>query len=143
MIKKNQNPGLLQRCRFLLFPVLCFCVLQGNAAQADSIYTFAPADSEFIMKVGRINGEIIISLSMDSNVVFDYMCIERKVYFENSFSQCRYIAYDEVKSKAWVIIKKDRYPYSQQADILYRIKYVTKDGAMRIFPAVFLPSVKD
>ena len=143
MIRTVQYQDFLDRGRFLVFWVLCFCSLQGMAHPADSTYSFVAPDSEFVLKVARVKSEIVISVSVDSNVVFDYMCIERKVYFETSFSQCRYITYDEIKSKAWIIVRKDRYPYSAQADILYRIKYVTKDGVMRIFPSVFLPSVKD
>jgi hypothetical protein len=129
-----------------LFLALLLCNLAAKSQKADTPQSesssFMPADSEFIMQVSRINNEVVISLTFNDSLVFDYVSIERRAEFNGEFSQCKYISYDEVKTKGRHLVKKDTYAYAAANDVLYRIKLVTKEGAQRIFPAIDLPSVK-
>jgi len=92
------------------------------------------------MEVSRAKNEVIVSLTFKDSLVFDYVAIERKADFNQEFSQCGYIGYDELKAKGRHIIKKDIYPYPGSSDVLYRIKLATVEGATRIYPAVSLPA---
>jgi hypothetical protein len=112
-----------------------------NPPQSESS-SFVPVDSEFIMQVSRINNEVVISITFNDSLVFDYAAIERKAEFNGEFSQCKYISYEEVKTKGRHLVKKDTYAYAGANNVLYRLKLVTKDGAQRIFPAINLPAVK-
>ncbi len=103
--------------------------------------SFTPVDSEFMMQVSRIRNEVIITITFNDSLVFDYAAIERKADFNAEFSQCKYISYDEVKTKGRHLVKKDTYAYAGANDVMYRIKLVTREGAQRIFPAINLPAV--
>jgi len=125
----------------LLFCAITVKAQTEPAPQAESL-TFVPVDSEFIMQVARINNEVVISLTFNDSLVFDYVSIERKAEFNGEFSQCKYISYDELKTKGRHMVKKDTYAYAGANDVQYRLKLVTKEGAQRIFPAINLPAVK-
>ena len=105
-------------------------------------YSFAPADSQFVFTLSRQKSEVIISLTFNDSLVFDYVAIERKADFNQEFSQCKYITYDEVKTKGRHLVKHDTYAYPASSDVLYRIKMGTAEGAIRIYPAVTMPAVK-
>ena len=143
LIKVLDNLFSIKTCVGLLLTCCSFqSICAARPDSTNAAVTFVSPDSAFSMGVARVNGEILISLSFNHDITFDYLSIEREVSFETSFSQCKYVTYDEVKAKKWFIIKRDRYPYSAQTGIYYRVKYVTKDGVMRIFPSLYLSEVK-
>jgi hypothetical protein len=97
-------------------------------------------DSEFVMSVARSSNEVTITLTFSKDFDFDYASIERKPEFEQSFSQCKHISSAELKPGSRQLVKKDIYPYPGTVDVLYRIKMASKDGGIRIYPAVRLPA---
>lgn len=138
--------SLLMRRLFIPGLFLLALKVQGQTVPIAQLQSesnsFVPVDSEFAMQVSRINNEVIISISFNDSLVFDYAAIERKAEFNGEFSQCKYISYEEVKTKGRRMLKKDTYAYAGANDVLYRLKLVTKDGVERIFPAINLPAVK-
>lgn len=128
------SPGIPHRAIIILS-----LVLGGFTArsQSDTI-SFAPADSNFVMQISRLKGEVIISITFSDSLVFDYAAVEKRADFNAEFSQCKYIAYDEVKAKGRHLVKKDQYGYSGSNEVAYRIKLVSKEG-MRIYPPISLP----
>ncbi len=123
--------------------VLIFSLLLAGlmvSAQSEK-YSFAPSDSDFVMELSRSKGEVIISLSFNDSLVFDYVAIEKKAEFNGEFSQCKYIPYSELKNGRH-LVKKDMYAYSGSSDVLYRLKFVSKDGAIRTYPPITLPALK-
>jgi hypothetical protein len=104
--------------------------------------TFTPPDSEFVMTVERVNGEIILTVSFADSLSFDFASIEREADFDNSFSQCKYIRYDDARASHMVVKRKDTYPYPATSDVLYRLRITSKDGISRIYPPVHLPALK-
>lgn len=117
-------------------------LLSAFAAHSQSPqYSFAPADSQFVMQLSRIKNEVVIALDFNDSLIFEYVAIERRPNFSEEFSQCKYITYDEIKTKGRHIVKKDVYPYPASSDVLYRIKLATAEGVIRTYPPVTLPAV--
>lgn len=126
-------------CRTVTVVVLWLCSFTA-VAQSNS-YTFTPVDSEFTMQISREKTDVKIILTINDSLSFDYIAIERKA--DNpEFSQCKYISFDELKTRGRHLIEKDMYPYAGNTDVLYRLKLVTKDGAERTYPPINLPAVK-
>ncbi|MDB5283106.1 MAG: hypothetical protein JWO06_2181 [Bacteroidota bacterium] len=141
---RTHNLNNIMLGKVFAFLLLCFCNFDGKAqTRVDTIYSFAPPDSEFVMTIARYNGQILIGLSFPTQMPFDYLTIERKAAFDANFSRFKYITFDDAKAQKWHLIKRDVYPYPGAVDVQYRIKYVTKDGVMRSFPSILLPAVKE
>jgi hypothetical protein len=122
--------------------MLIVLTISGLIAKSQApVYTFAPADEEFVMEISRGHNEVIISLTFNDSLVFDNVSIERESSFSQNFSQCAYFDYAELKKKGRTIIKKDEYPFPASNDVLYRIKLATTDGAIRTYPGVKLPAL--
>jgi len=99
-------------------------------------------DSSFTMKVDRVNGEILIYLSFAGDFKFDFAAVERKPDFNQFYSQCSYIDYDEAVKKNRHLVKKDNYPFPGVSDVLYRLKVTSKDGSERTYSPILLHSIK-
>jgi hypothetical protein len=130
------------KCLLVILAINAQCQTAPIPQLQSESNSFVPADSEFVMQVSRINNEVIISITFNDSLIFDYAAIERKAEFNGEFSQCKYIPYAEVKTKGRHQVKKDIYAYAGANDVLYRLKLVTNDGVERIFPAINLPAVK-
>lgn len=117
-------------------------LLYGFTAKAQSgTYSFTPADSEFVMQISREKTDVKIELTFNDSLSFDHVAIERRA--DNpEFSQCKYISFDELKKRGRHLVERDMYPYAGSADVAYRLKLVTKDGAERTYPPISLPAVK-
>ena len=114
----------------------------GQTPIASSAVTFAPADSEFVMEIKRVKTDVIISITFKDSLEFNYVSIERQANFSQTFTQCKYISYNEAKNKGRHIVIDDEYPYAASIDVSYRVKLNTKDGAMRTYPPILLPAVR-
>jgi hypothetical protein len=110
------------------------------AKSQDTVYSYVPADSQFVMEISRARNEVIISITFNDSLVFDNVSIEREPSFSQNFSQCAYIDYADVKKKGRHIIKRDLYPFPASDNVLYRLKFSTSDGAIRTYPPLLLPS---
>ena len=134
--------GLLHQNKLRNYLLFAFLLLSFFSKSQAPEYSFAPADSQFVFSLSRQKSEVIISLTFNDSLVFDYVAIERKADFNQEFSQCKYITYDEVKTKGRHLLKHDTYAYPASSDVLYRIKMGTAEGAIRIYPSVTMPAVK-
>ena len=123
---------------FLLSISMCMLSFAAKA-QADNI--FISSDSDVIMKVVREKGEIVLYMSFGDSLSFSSLTIERKADFDVNFSQCKYISYDDAKAKNMQLIRKDTYPYPGNTDVWYRLKLLTKEGIIRIYPPIRLDAV--
>lgn len=123
-----------------IFITLSFFTINVKAQSNDN--TLVASDSEFVMKVVREKGEIVLTVEFSDSAMFDYMAIERKVFSDPSYSQCKYVDYKDVKAANMKIKRKDTYPYPASSDVLYRLKITTKDGIIRIFPPIRLAAVE-
>ena len=124
----------------VILPFILLAICSSAMGQSPDV-SFAPADSEFVMDISRVKTDVIISITFKDSLVFNYVSIERQANFSQTFTQCKYISYDEAKSKGRHIVIDDTYPYAASIDVSYRVKLTTKDGAMRTYPPVLLPAV--
>lgn len=125
--------------RYLI--IACFLLSGSILFGQDKSSSFTPADSTFGISVTRVGTETEISLWFSEQLTFVSCAIERKPEFDQNFSQCKYIGFEDVK-KNHHMIKKDAYPYPKNVDMQYRLKLVMPDGVVRIYPPVTLPQVK-
>ena len=124
--------------------ILILILLAGGiSAMAQSeTYSFAPADSQFVMELARGKNEVTIAITFRDSIDFEYVAVERKADFSQEFSQCSYLGFDEVKAKGRKVVKRDIYPFPASSDVQYRLKFSTTDGATRTYPSVTLPATK-
>jgi hypothetical protein len=109
-------------------------------SQAPDCY-FAPADSAFVLEISRVKTEVVLSITFKDSLQFDFVSIERQPDFALSFTQCKYITYEEAKNSGRHVVMTDHYPVAASTNVMYRVKLGTKDGAMRTYPPVQLKSV--
>lgn len=126
--------------RIVVSLYILFAVSILSAQNAENI--IVSSDSEFVMKVVREKGEIILTVDFLDTIPFDYMTIERKTFGDTQFSQCKYIDYKDVLIANLKIKRKDTYPYPAASDVLYRLKITTKEGIIRIFPPIRLAALQ-
>jgi hypothetical protein len=124
-----------------IFPVILMLVAQlsGNGQATDSQFT--SSDSTFTIQLSRQKGEVKISMVLHKKASFDYISIERKSEGDNEFHQCKYIDQKELTSGPANFSRQDMYPAPAGSDVLYRLKIVSANDGMRIYPAVLLPGV--
>lgn len=89
------------------------------------------------LEVVRDKGVVRIYLLVDDIEQYDRIFVERGGDDkQNSFSQCKEIEIDKGKFKNNYVEVTDQYPLSSQMSNQYRIKTVTNEGIVRIFPPV-------
>ena len=108
-----------------------------------SDYFFHSSDNEVAMELSRSELGINIALLFFKASQFEYVLIEKSADAQNSFSQCKYIKFNESANDSVVIVKRDVYPLTSNEDVYYRVKTVTKEGVTRIYPPVRLPGLKE
>jgi hypothetical protein len=134
------TPGVSKFTRFFL--LLLFTITSGLTAksQTPDCY-FAPADSAFVLEISRVKTEVVLSITFKDSLLFDFVSIERQPDFAQSFTQCKYITYEEAKNSGRHVVMRDLYPVAASTNVMYRVKLGAKDGAMRTYPPVELKAV--
>src|SRR5271163_2271286 len=74
---------------------LFLCAAPVLPRQSDS-NTLVPPDSSFVMKVNRVNGEVMITLSFTPSCKFEWAAVEKRPDFDQAFGKCEYFEYSEV-----------------------------------------------
>jgi hypothetical protein len=142
----NSFAGIVRRSSWRCIITFTFLIYVLSARcqtpEASSAVSFAPPDSEFVMEIKRVKTEVIISITFKDSLEFNYVSIERQANFSQTFTQCKYISYNEAKNKGRHITIDDEYPYAASIDVSYRVKINTKDGAMRTYPPILLAAVR-
>ena len=119
--------------------VSVFAVFANGEVQKSS--SFKSSDEEVSIDVQRITGEVKLHLMIKNMSKYDHILIERSAETPDYFGKCKYISCADAKTEKGDFIQVDKYPYSANKDVYYRIKTVTKDGIERAYPAVLLASV--
>lgn len=113
-------------------------VFAGVPAEINNSYV--SPDDQFTLEVKRVTGEIKLHLNIKDMSQYEYVIIERSAETADEFGRCKYINCGG-KARSGDFNETDRFPY--EADVYYRVKAVTKDGAERSFPAVMVSAVKE
>ena len=120
-----------------LMLMLCTGVY-GHAQK--TVYSVHSADDEIVLEIWRDKGNVMLSVKVSDSLALDYLTIERRPDFQESFTQCKYITNEDLKAAGGHILKKDVYAYPGSGSVMYRIK-VSQNGGTRTYPAVVLPAL--
>ena len=125
---------------FVVLTVLLITVslLTMKAQNAPSNNGVKSSDDEVALDVQRGSGDVKLALQIKDITQYHHIIIERSAESPNYFGKCKYISCASVKVTDGKIMEADRYPYSANKDVYYRIKTVTNDGIERAYPAVLL-----
>ncbi len=113
-------------------------LLTMNAQNAPSNNGVKSSDDEVALDVQRGSGDVKLALQVKDITQYHHIIIERSAESPNYFGKCKYILCASVKVTDGKIMEADRYPYSANKDVYYRIKTITNDGIERAYPAVLL-----
>lgn len=75
-------------------------------------------------------------LLVDDIEQYDQLLIERSDEFGANFSQCKLISIEKGKYPNNYLELTDRYPVSTKMATMYRVKTITSDGIIRMYPPV-------
>lgn len=122
------------------FMMLLLCSFASFAQSSD--YFLKSSDEEMTIEVSQGKLNVNIKLTFFSASKYDYVVIERSDGSQSSFSQCKYIKFNDNTGDSVVISKTDDYPLTLARDVYYRVRTFTKEGASRIYPSVRLPGIR-
>ena len=77
-----------------------------------------------------------IYMLIDDIEQYSEILVERSDEQQQNYSQCKVITVEKGKYKNNYVAVTDQYPLSSKMSNLYRIKTVTSEGIMRMYPAV-------
>jgi hypothetical protein len=121
----------------LLLLLLLGNILLGQQA-ADAV--FVSADTIVNMELRRVPNAVDVSLVINNAVQYEYIMLEKSAEPYSGFKQCRYVECNAVnKDGNLQLTRRDMYPISCRQNAYYRVKTISKDGFMRIYPAICLP----
>lgn len=75
-------------------------------------------------------------LLVDDIGQYEQLLIERSDEFGGNFSQCKLISIENGKYPNNYLELTDRYPVSTKMATMYRVKTITSDGIIRMYPPV-------
>ena len=88
------------------------------------------------LEVVREPTQVKIYMFIDDIEQYDQIMVERSDELQNTFSQCKVVQVVKGKYKNNYVELVDRYPVSSKMSNQYRIKTITADGIMRMYPPV-------
>ena len=132
--------------------ILVFIILSASV----SMYAQSPAQNVYLEKINRqlphkfkelktgatleaVREKEVVKIFMlvDDIEQYDRILVERGGDDQqNSYSQCKEIEIDKGKFKNNYVEVTDQYPLSTKMSNQYRIKTVTSEGIVRIFPPI-------
>lgn len=131
--------------------ILVFIVLSASV----SLYAQSPAQNAYLEKINkqlphkfkdlktgatlevvREREVVKVYMLVDDVEQYDRIFVERGDEMQNNYSQCKAIEIDKGKFKNNYIEVTDQYPLPTKISNHYRIKTVTSEGIVRIFPPV-------
>jgi hypothetical protein len=104
-------------------------------------HEFKSTDREINFDIERKQGEIALYFQSSSFSSYEEILVERCGSDNGSYSVCKTIEVSQVKIDGDYYKTSDKYPLTAQKDCYYRIRTVSKDGAMKTFPPVLLPAL--
>ena len=84
----------------------------------------------------RVQETVKVYVLIDDIEQYEQVLIERSDEFGTNFAQCKLLHVESGKYRNNYLELTDRYPVSTKMATLYRIKTVTSDGIIRMYPAV-------
>ena len=133
------------KSKYLLFAAsLCMCmaigaqpVTAGAPKPANAVpHAFKELKTGATIEAVREQGAVKVYMLIDDIEQYDQVMVERSDEMQINFSQCKQITIEKGKYKNNYLEVVDRYPLSPKMSNLYRIKTVTADGIMRMYPPV-------
>jgi len=100
------------------------------------------SDSLFTMKVYRESAKVKLMFHFTDVKGIEDISVERNDGSNYYFAQCLYMEPSKEKLMD-TVIKADRYPLPGITDAFYRLRITTKEGIMRLYPAVKLAAVNN
>jgi len=91
----------------------------------------------------RENGVVKIYMLVDDIEQFDEIQVERSNALGQNYSECKEIKVEKGKYKNNYLEAVDQYPLSYQMSNSYRIKSITDDGIVRMYPPVPIVAMSD
>jgi predicted DNA-binding protein (MmcQ/YjbR family) len=127
-----------------------------------SVHAQQPADNDYLQKINKelphkfkelktgttlevIREQKVVKIYMliDDLEQYEQILVERSDEQQMNYSQCKVIQIVKGKHKNNYIEVTDQYPLSPKMSNLYRIKTITADGIMRMYPPVPIMTLEE
>jgi|GEM_PF-2886651 len=95
------------------------------------------------LEVVREQKVVKIYMLIDDIEQYDEILVERSDEQQQNFSQCKEIKIEKGKYKNNYVELTDNYPLSSRMNNAYRVKTITSEGIMRMYPPVPVTSEAD
>jgi hypothetical protein len=82
------------------------------------------------------HGVVKLYILVDDIGQYDEIMVERSDEQQQNYSQCKDIKIEKGKYPNNYVETEDKYPVSSKMTNVYRLKAITADGIMKMFPAV-------
>jgi hypothetical protein len=107
-----------------------------NAPAAAEEHKFKEVKMGATLEAVKDHGVVKLYILVDDIEQYSQLIIERSDEMQNNFAQCKEVNIQKGKYKSNYLTIEDHYPLSNKMSNLYRIKTITADGIMRMYPAV-------
>ncbi len=120
-----------------------------------SLYAQQPAENSYLDKINKelphkfrelktgttlevVREQKVVKIYMliDDIEQYDQILVERSDEQQRNYSQCKAVQIDKGKFKNNYVELVDQYPLSPKMSNVYRIKTITSEGIMRMYPPV-------
>jgi hypothetical protein len=125
----------------IMATVLILSSKTDASTPASDKHEFKSTEREINFDIERKQGEIALYFQSASFSAYDEILVERCGSDNGNYSVCKTIEVAQVKIDGDYYKTSDKYPLTAQKDCYYRIRTVSKDGAMKTFPPVLLPAL--
>jgi len=120
-----------------VFLMLLICLLSLHAQQPAGLpHKFKEIRTGATLEAVREQNVVKLYILVDDIEQYSEILIERSDELQKNFSQCKEIEVEKGKYKNNYVELIDQYPLSSKMTNLYRIKAVTSEGIMKMFPPV-------
>ena len=104
-------------------------------------HEFKNTEREVNFEIERKQGEVVLYFQSNSFSSYDEIVVERSGSDNGGFSVCKTIEVASSKIIGDYYRTSDRFPTTAQKDSYYRIKTVSKDGSVKMFPPILMPAL--
>ena len=104
-------------------------------------HEFKSTEREINFDIERRQGEVVLHFQSTVFSSYDEIVVERSGSDNGGFSVCKTIGIAETKITGDYYRTSDKFPTTAQKDSYYRIKTVSKDGTVKMFPPILLPAL--
>jgi hypothetical protein len=127
--------------------IIIIALLIGASVHAqqtkDSPHKFKELKIGATLEVVREHNVVNIYMLIDDIEQYDEILVERSDEQQKNYSQCKEVKIEKGKYKNNYVELVDHYPLSPKMSNLYRIKAITAEGIMKMFPPVPITMAAD